>query len=318
MARCLLINANLPKSRCTYAFKASAYIRNRIFNRRLGKTAFEAMTNKKPNVSNMHTFGQTCFALINNPKKLDPRAEKGIFVGYDTGSLAYFIYFSNKETVKRVRCVNFHESKLKQDFLQTSNDNDDENDLIFVKLGMNDNSEQVYPNIMTPPCEIDVEADVTSPKSARSTDLNPTRPTPNQPAPSTSSSHVECDKRTRQRPKHLDDYFCDNEIDENINNVIHYCYNLNFDVPESYDEAMSSPLAQKWVYAIKSDKEGNDLYKARFVAKDYSQVKGINCHETFSPTVRMNSVRMITQIATQNNLDVHQMDFKISILECTN
>ena len=205
MARCLLINANLPKSLWTYAVKASAYIRNRCFNRRLGKTAFEAMTNKKPNVSNMHTLGQTCFTLINNPKKLDPRAEKGIFVGYDTGSPAYFIYLSNKETVKRVRCVNFHESKLKQDFVQTSNDNNDENDLIFVKQGMNDNSEQVYPNIITPPCEIDVEADVTSPKSARSTDLNPTRPTPNQPAPSTSSSHVQCDKRTRQRPKHLDD-----------------------------------------------------------------------------------------------------------------
>ena len=110
--------------------------------------------------------------------------------------------------------------------MPTSNDNNDENDLIFVKQGMNDNSEQVYPNMMTPPCEDDVEADVTSPKSARSPDLNPTRPAPNQPAPSTSFSHVECDKRTRQRPKHLDDYFCDNEIDENINNVIHvhYCY----------------------------------------------------------------------------------------------
>ena len=254
MARCLLINANLPKSLWTYAVKASAYIRNRCFNRRLGKTAFEAMTHKKPNVSNMHTFGQTCFALIDNPKKLDPpRAEKGIFVGYDTGSPAYFIYFPNKETVKRVRCVNFHESKLKQDSVQTSNDNNDENDLIFVKQGMNDNSEQVYPNIITPSCEIDVEANVASPKSARSTDLNPTRPTPNQPAPSTSSSHVECDKRIRQRPKHLDDYFCGNEIDENINNVIHYCYNLNFDVPVSCDEAMSSPLAQKWENAMKSE-----------------------------------------------------------------
>ena len=89
---------------------------------------------------------------------------------------------------------------LKQDFKPTSNDNDDENDLIFVRQGMNDNSEQVYPNIMIPPCENDVEADVTSPKSARSLGLNPTRPTPNQHAPSTSSSHVECDKITRQRP----------------------------------------------------------------------------------------------------------------------
>ena len=34
----------------------------------------------------------------------------------------------------------------------------------------------------------------------------------------------------------------------------------------------------KWVYAIKSDKEGNGLYKARFVAKGYSQLKRINYH----------------------------------------
>ena len=128
---------------------------------------------------------------------------------------------------------------------------------------------------------------------------------------------------------------------------MHYCYNLNFDVPVSYDEAMSSPLAQKWenamqsevkaleesntyknvplpkgrelagrkwVYAIKSDQEGIDLYKARRVAKVYSQVKGINYHETFSPTVRMNSVRMITQSATQIKLDAHQMDFKSAYL----
>ena len=71
--------------------------------------------------------------------------------------------------------MNFHvnsknESNLKQDFMPTSNDNNDENDLIFVKQGMNDNSEQVYPNIMIPPLENDVEADVTSPKSARSPD----------------------------------------------------------------------------------------------------------------------------------------------------
>ena len=30
-------------------------------------------------------------------------------------------------------------------------------------------------------------------------------------------------------------------------------YNLNFDVPVSYDEAMSSPLAQKWENAMKSE-----------------------------------------------------------------
>jgi hypothetical protein len=38
MARCLLLEAKLPKMLWTYAVMASAYIRNRCFNDRLGKT----------------------------------------------------------------------------------------------------------------------------------------------------------------------------------------------------------------------------------------------------------------------------------------
>lgn len=46
MARCLLLEAYLPKTLWTYAVMASAYIRNRCFNSRLGKTPFEALTGK--------------------------------------------------------------------------------------------------------------------------------------------------------------------------------------------------------------------------------------------------------------------------------
>ena len=41
----------------------------------------------------MHIFGTVCFAYIQEKKKLDDRAEKGIFVGYDKGSPAYLIYY---------------------------------------------------------------------------------------------------------------------------------------------------------------------------------------------------------------------------------
>ena len=47
MARCLLLEANVQKSMWTYAVMAAAYIRNRCFNVRLGKTPYEAFTGSK-------------------------------------------------------------------------------------------------------------------------------------------------------------------------------------------------------------------------------------------------------------------------------
>ena len=91
--RCLLLEAKLQKSMWPYAVMAAAYIRNRCFNVRLGKTPYEALTGSKPNLSNMHIFGCTCYAYTQNAKKLDPRSKKGIFVGYDKGSPAYLVYY---------------------------------------------------------------------------------------------------------------------------------------------------------------------------------------------------------------------------------
>ena len=70
MARCMLLEANLPKRLWTYAVMTAVYIRNRCFNSRLGKTPYEALTGKQPNLNNMHIFGSTCYALIQNAKKI--------------------------------------------------------------------------------------------------------------------------------------------------------------------------------------------------------------------------------------------------------
>ena len=69
----------------------------------------------------------------------------------------------------------------------------------------------------------------------------------------------------------------------------------------------------KWVYVIKYDDE-KCVYKARYVAKGYSQVQGIHYLETFSPTARMELVRMLMQLAVQNNWLLHQMDVKSAYL----
>ena len=110
MARCLLIDDKLPKMLWTYAVMTAAYIRNRCFNDRLGKTPYEALTGLRPNLNSMHVFGSVCYAYIQNPKKLDPRSRQGIFVGYDKSSPAYLVYYPASMKVEKVRCVKFFDS----------------------------------------------------------------------------------------------------------------------------------------------------------------------------------------------------------------
>ena len=66
---------------------------------------------------------------------------------------------------------------------------------------------------------------------------------------------------------------------------------------------------------LKSDVEGKDKYKARFVAKGYNQKVEIDYDETFSPTANLISVRVLLQKAAEENLLLHQMDVKTADLQ---
>ena len=66
--------------------------------------------------------------------------------------------------------------------------------------------------------------------------------------------------------------------------------------------------------ALKEDDKGNEAYKARYVAKGYSQVEGLDYSETFSPTANLTSLRMLMQLAAQHDLTLNQMDVKAAYL----
>ena len=70
----------------------------------------------------------------------------------------------------------------------------------------------------------------------------------------------------------------------------------------------------KWVFAVKTGPNGEESHTARYVAKGYSQIAEIDYQETFAPTARMSSVRMLMQRAVQNNMITHQMDVKTAYL----
>jgi hypothetical protein len=55
-------------------------------------------------------------------------------------------------------------------------------------------------------------------------------------------------------------------------------------------------------------------YKARLVAQGFSQTQGIDYHETFSPVVRYESVKMLLAHAIHHDMVVRQIDIKTAFL----
>ena len=56
-------------------------------------------------------------------------------------------------------------------------------------------------------------------------------------------------------------------------------------------------VTNKYVFVKKKDKQGNvKRWKARMVARGFSQTKGLNCKETFSPTVKPTTVRWLLSL----------------------
>ena len=70
----------------------------------------------------------------------------------------------------------------------------------------------------------------------------------------------------------------------------------------------------KWMHTVKTGPDKSETHKACYVAKDYSQIAGIDYHETFFPTARISSIRVLLQQAIQNDMLVHKMDVKTAYL----
>ena len=75
------------------------------------------------------------------------------------------------------------------------------------------------------------------------------------------------------------------------------------------------PIDCKWVYWIKYKANGEvDKYKEILVAKWFSQKEGIDYEETFSPTTKWNTIKIVINLDAQYGWKLHQLDVKSSFV----
>ena len=65
----------------------------------------------------------------------------------------------------------------------------------------------------------------------------------------------------------------------------------------------------KWVFKIKYNPDGTiHRYKSRLITRGFTQLKSIDYHKTFAPTLRFESLRLLFAIAAYLDLLIHQLD----------
>ena len=156
--------------------------------------------------------------------------------------------------------------------------------------------------------------------------INPDEGTPNVTDSTTAvqQTTTRCSGRTRRGPQHFGDYVTGRELESlalRCDGLISSC------LPSNTADALADPnwkvaidrefksleengvwelvkppsgqgiINGKWHFAHKLDDEGNVVkYKARFVARGFTQTTGIDFNDTYSPTAKLSTLRTVLHV----------------------
>jgi hypothetical protein len=73
------------------------------------------------------------------------------------------------------------------------------------------------------------------------------------------------------------------------------------------------PISCKWVFKIKQGTNGDvERYKARLVARGFTQTYGVDYNKTFTPVAKFTFIHSILALVALEDMEIHQMDMKIA------
>ncbi|CAI7757930.1 unnamed protein product [Closterium sp. NIES-54] len=69
-----------------------------------------------------------------------------------------------------------------------------------------------------------------------------------------------------------------------------------------------------WIFRVKRPPDSLPAFKARYVARGFSQRQGVHYFQNFSPTPKMTTLRVLLHVATQCDYELHSLDFSTAFL----
>ncbi|CAI7909338.1 unnamed protein product [Closterium sp. NIES-54] len=70
-----------------------------------------------------------------------------------------------------------------------------------------------------------------------------------------------------------------------------------------------------WIFKVKRPPGSPSVFKARYVAGGFSQCEGVDFFQTFAPTPKMTTLRVLLHVAAQRDYELHSLDFSTAFLQ---
>ncbi|CAI7872210.1 unnamed protein product, partial [Closterium sp. NIES-53] len=70
-----------------------------------------------------------------------------------------------------------------------------------------------------------------------------------------------------------------------------------------------------WIFRVKRPPGSPPVFKVCYAARGFSQRLGVDFFQTFSPTPKMTTLRVLLHVATQRDYELHSLDFSTAFLQ---
>lgn len=338
-ARAMLQASGLPKCLWGEAVYTAVYLMNRSPSAAVAGdvTPYEAWNGHRPDVANLRVFGSDCYIHVPKQlrKKLDAKSEKISFVGYAPNGFRLW----NGTKVFVGRDVIFNEDELRLCTVK-SGKKTSENDKVVIKDQVAD--ENCEPELRLGESDTELGSDSENFFSDDDNDDSGRENSGGASGGPVVDNSVRRSGRNIVPPSWHSDYNMD--ISAFALSAEEFLDNIPTDVEElkqrgdwlSWKSAIKDELESlekndtwqlvelpagkkvidsKWVFKVKRNSEGEvERYKARLVARGFTQRPGFDFTATYSPVVKMATLRILLAMANQRGWHVHQMDVKCAFL----